>query len=84
VASYTSIVELLSHGMSVRVASERAEEIDLGAQLRQDDRGHPTPACGTRESALGVKHLTADRESLHRHEVHPLDMAHDRDARHWI
>ena len=75
-------LELIHGGSPVRVPPERAEEVDLGAQLGEHPRRYGAAAAGADERIPSVEDLPLDREVRHRHEVHPFDVADYANPRH--
>ena len=74
--------QLVGRRLADDVATERAEEIDLGAELREDSRDDTAAPGGPRKRTVRMDHLAWTREALHRHEVDPFDVPDDGDPRH--
>ena len=74
--------ELGRRRLTVRVAPERAEEVDLGAELGQHRRRHDAPAAGVDERVDRVGDGAARGIGAHPNELDPLDVADDRHPGH--
>ena len=79
---HAAVLELGHRGVTVRVVAERGEEVDVGPELGQHDRGYAAAAARAQETLLGLGHLSAAREARHQQKVHPLHVSHDGDASH--
>ena len=61
------------------VVAERGEQRGLAREPRELDRRDRAAAGGLLEGVARVHHLAGARHVAHARELHPLDVAHDRD-----
>ncbi len=70
-------LELVHGRTTVCVVSQCGEEVDFAAEAGEDAGDHSATARSARECSLGMDHLAGSGQPRDRHEVHPLDVAHD-------
>ena len=74
--------QLAHRSVAEGVGADRAEEVDLGAELGQRRRRHHRAAAGVGGLARGALDLAANREVVHAQELDPFDVTYHRDPRH--